>query len=178
MVFIHFSIAYKIYFNENNRIIGGTIAKNESYFVSIRIKSLEEKSSGQGHICGGTLVHDGSVVLTAAHCLFYSIHGKVFHYKPEELTAVIGSLELKVHENAKIQEVTKFYIHENYTKTFTKNQNDIAALWLKGSVLDNSNKLHVIDFIDRMIEPDKVCKITGFGRFLSVSFKYIPTNLE
>lgn len=149
--------------NYNPKIIGGTEALKGNYFVSIRVISEEEKRYGQGHICGGSLIHDGSAVLTAAHCLFYSIHGNILRYKPDEIVTVMGSNQLRDPKDAVNQQVTNIVIHENYTKTFTENQNDIAILWLNESVLSGNKNLGVINLIDRALKPDEVCTITGFG---------------
>lgn len=164
LVFINFTIAFKLTGSKNTRIVGGTPAENENYFVSIRLKSLEQKVFGSGHLCGGTLVHDGSAVLTAAHCLFRSVHGKLSRFMPEELITVMGSNKRNDSTDATIQQVMKIDMHENYTNTFTKNQNDLAVLWLNETVLNQSSKLQVLDLIDRSVLPDELCKISGFGR--------------
>lgn len=168
IVLINSISTYKLTNSKNTKIIGRTEAENENYFVSIRIKSIEEKSYGQGHICGGTLIHDGSVVLTAGHCLFYPVHGVALRYKPDELITVVGSDRLTDPKDAKIHQVIKIDIHENYTETYTKNQNDLALLWLNGSALSENIDVEVIDLINKTVEPNDICKISGFGTLLSV----------
>lgn len=55
----------------NVRIVGGKPALNNNtkHQVSLRLRAADNKEFGQGHLCGGSLINENTV-LTAAHCLY------------------------------------------------------------------------------------------------------------
>lgn len=53
------------------KIVGGTVTEisRTPYQISLRLKQIDRKQFGRGHICGGTVISQ-RLVVTAAHCLF------------------------------------------------------------------------------------------------------------
>ncbi len=116
--------------SENGNIIGGKLLKRED--IASRYVVLLYDNVSRTY-CTGTLIHK-NVVLTAAHCVGQSASQISVAFG---LNPMSGAYDLRTG--------LKSIIHENYSKTNSKQRNDLALLSFKGDMPISYRPINVID---------------------------------
>nr|XP_029709686.1 trypsin alpha-3-like [Aedes albopictus] len=142
------------------RIVGGFPASQAAtmHQVSIRVKSSDEKSFGSGHICGGSLINNHTV-LTAAHCL---VDGSNRKRAANYFRVVGGNLNLTVTSaNSVILDVSQVVIHQRYNPA--NFEHDVGLLILSSIVPATHPTLRPIQMIQIKPNAGVVCQTSGWG---------------
>ncbi len=139
------------------RIVGGNDANpmTAGWQVSLRFRG--------DHFCGGSLIFDGSWVLTAAHCVAAVKKGGA---TIDDLSIAHGSLNVRNGEEIAAK---AWFVHERYVDA--EQGNDIALIQLtkpfgiapKGRV----RQVAVPAAKARVGSPGACARVTGWGRTLS-----------
>ncbi|XP_063709741.1 ovochymase-like [Culicoides brevitarsis] len=155
----------------NTKIYGGTYAlQNETlHQVSIRIIRKEEGLGfGGGHNCGGTLISD-RIVLTAAHCMYYTeiVMNPPYYitreYKKDELYIVMGTLDrTNKTQNTIVRATEDWTIHPDYDTELVNN--DIAIIKLNESVPTNIPTIKTLPNLGfDELKSGVICSVSGWG---------------
>lgn len=141
------------------RIVGGFPASQQAtvHQVSIRVKSNDLKAFGSGHICGGSLINNRTV-LTAAHCLVDSSNRK---RSADYFRVVGGSLNRTVTSGNTILDVSQVVIHQRYNPV--NFDNDVGLLILSSIVSANHATLRPINMAATKPNPGVLCQTSGWG---------------
>ena len=144
------------------RIVGGynvTSINGFRHQVSIRLIANERDGFGRGHICGGSLIGNRTV-LTAAHCVYDSITKK--YSKASSYVVAMGGLQRYVRDNNTIYYgVSRINGHKSFKyNTF---ENDIAILILDQDVPLNHPTAQPIALSTQNHVVGQSCVISGWG---------------
>lgn len=134
--------------SETGFIIGGKLLKRED-IVSKYVVLLYDNASRT--YCTGTLIHK-NVVLTAAHCVGQSASQVSLAFG---LNPLSGAYDLRTG--------LKSIVHDKYSKTNSRQRNDLALLSFKG---DLPITYRTVSFIDKKfpLELNYVFTAAGYGR--------------
>lgn len=113
-----------IFYNGNGRIVGGNEAVPNSYPHQAALLIRFQLVTG---LCGGTVI-TATHVLTAAHCLEFSINTQV-------IMGVHNIFTVEETQARTIVERSNYIVHENYDPQLL--YNDIALLFLTKAVTFN-----------------------------------------
>uniref|UniRef100_A0A1Q3FPY5 Acrosin n=1 Tax=Culex tarsalis TaxID=7177 RepID=A0A1Q3FPY5_CULTA len=143
-----------------SRIVGGYSALEAStrHQVSIRRRSSDEAVFGTGHICGGSLI-DNRTVLTAAHCLVDTLDRK----RPADYFRVVGGNVNRYEQSpgTAIRTVGRVAVHERYNpKNF---DNDVGLLILNEPVPAMHPALKPIAMALKTPTSLTPCQTSGWG---------------
>uniref|UniRef100_A0A8D8A3C6 Trypsin eta n=1 Tax=Culex pipiens TaxID=7175 RepID=A0A8D8A3C6_CULPI len=143
------------------KIIGGFPAEQGDtlHQVSIRFRVLDEKAFGRGHICGGSLINNRTV-LTAAHCAVDLANG--MRFPASTFRVVGGSVErMRMTENTVVVGVDKVFVHAGFDTVTTAN--DIALMILSTPVPDGHPTLQPIERVTSQPAVATSCQTSGWG---------------
>ncbi|XP_064555563.1 trypsin-like [Drosophila montana] len=142
------------------KIVGGTatdIAKTP-YQVSLRLKKIDRRQFGRGHICGGTVISQ-RLIATAAHCLFDGRRRSM--RSARDFVVVMGNSYLQSRSGAMLQyNVQKLIAHPQYNPSDL--QNDIALLFINGYIPWRSSA-RALPLAKEAAEVGTPCLISGWG---------------
>ncbi|XP_050099477.1 trypsin alpha-3-like [Anopheles aquasalis] len=144
----------------DGRIIGGFEAfpDDTRHQVSLRLKHLEDRQFGRGHICGGSLI-GAKLVLTAAHCLMDSLGRPL---GPQNYVIVGGGTErLTQTADTFTSPVRELLVHEAYDDELSRN--DIALVKLSSAVPSDHPTLVVIALWEEAPVVGTRCQVSGWG---------------
>ncbi|XP_030569218.1 trypsin-like [Drosophila novamexicana] len=114
------------------KIVGGTVTEisRTPYQISLRLKQIDRKQFGRGHICGGTVISQ-RLVVTATHCLY---DGRSRNMRsPKDFVLIMGNSYLQTRSVTMQQyNVQKLIPHPQYNPTNL--QNDIALIFINGFI--------------------------------------------
>ncbi|KAL9969711.1 hypothetical protein ACROYT_G021963 [Oculina patagonica] len=147
------------------RIVGGAIAKHDSWPWQVELLRVKKNTTTYTHRCGGTLIDDEWVVTTAA-CVFmfpYPSHYKVVlgQIKRTEVTGAI--------QNEHIYDISCIRIHEKY---WTRGYGfDIALLKLARPAIYEPGKVWpaCLPSQGQRVAIGTECFFTGWGKTSSNS---------
>uniref|UniRef100_A0A1Q3FET4 Putative trypsin-like serine protease n=1 Tax=Culex tarsalis TaxID=7177 RepID=A0A1Q3FET4_CULTA len=143
------------------KIVGGFPAEQDAtlHQVSIRYRTLDELSFGRGHICGGSLINNRTV-LTAAHCLVDLETGQRF---PASTFRVVGGSvdRMQQTENTVVVNVDKTYVHTGFDPNNI--ENDIALMILSTPIPNEHPTLRPIERASSQPSSATSCQTSGWG---------------
>lgn len=146
------------------KIIGGFPAEQDDtmHQVSIRFRTVDQQSFGRGHICGGSLINNRTV-LTAAHCVVDLENGVRF---PANTFRVVGGSVERMQQTANtvVVDVAKTYVHEGFN--MINIENDIALMILSEPISDNHPTLQPIERVSSQPPADTSCQTSGWGTII------------
>ncbi|XP_023165363.2 trypsin-like [Drosophila hydei] len=127
--------------------------KDVPYQASVRLIWRERKRLGSGHFCGGTVI-SSRVVVTAAHCLSYSI-------RPSDLVVVLGNRLLNaVSPTMRMFQIVGWRIHQQYYKHHI----DIALIFTSHDIRPIAGAIAFLPLNTRAVPEGTSCLVSGWGR--------------
>ncbi|XP_055617797.1 trypsin beta-like [Toxorhynchites rutilus septentrionalis] len=169
----------------DSRIVGGfpATANKTMHQVSIRQRQSDQISFGSGHICGGSLITNRTI-LTAAHCLVDSNNRK----RAASYFRVVGGTvnRTQASETTEIRDVSNVIIHPRYNpNTF---DNDVGILTLSQPIASGHRTVRPIDMAFTRPPAGAQCQTSGWGtteygtsgatvQLMAVNISVIPTEL-
>ncbi|XP_026848307.1 trypsin I-P1 isoform X1 [Drosophila persimilis] len=150
------------------KVVGGysiTIAQ-VPFQVSVRRRSMHERTYGLGLICGGALISQ-RVVCSAAHCFAVNnSYNPVRFYGPKLFVVVAGSTQIdQADRNTKEYLVQQIIGHSDYNATTL--ENDIALIFLNGYVSWSSKTVRAIPLATKAQREGTTCLINGWAAKIS-----------
>ncbi|ETN64911.1 anionic trypsin-2 [Anopheles darlingi] len=149
-----------VVWTDQGRIIGGfeAIPEDTKHQVSLRLKHLEDRKFGWGHICGGSLI-GARLVLTAAHCLMDSLGRPL---GPQNYVIVGGGTERSTQTTDTFTSpISEIILHEAYDDELSRN--DIALLRLSTAVPSAHPTLVAIPLWEETPVAGSQCQVSGWG---------------
>ncbi|XP_020912672.1 trypsin-3 [Exaiptasia diaphana] len=149
----------------NQRIVGGNIARKNSWPWQITIK----RKRGF-HFCGGSIIKPNWIV-TAAHCI-------QANPRAADYIVTAGEHNLRRNESDEKEfELEKIIKHEEYNETSGHRYDyDVALLKLKGNITYD-DKIRPVCLKNQSFPTGTNCTVTGWGR-LNESSSRIPSRLR
>lgn len=163
-----------------SRIVGGSVATLQTapYQASIRVRA-SDIPFGQGHICGGSLINDRTV-LTAAHCFYYETNNGYSMWSAYSLSVVLGTVNRFQRTTYTFESFIKYYVVNKQFSIKTL-KNDIATIILSTPVPTNNPYIQPIPLATFAFGDNTTCLITGFGSTLyngSPSVQLMAANVS
>ncbi|CAF4135531.1 unnamed protein product [Rotaria sp. Silwood2] len=145
---------YNDVFLTPSRIVGGENAIDHSWsmIISLRYGILRQ------HQCGGTIL-SSSYILTAAHCVWGV---------PQNTLTVAAGITNRSDSTAQVRNVSRIYIHPNYTHLSQNFLNDIALLHIDHPFIFQNNQKLAKTCVNRVYPPVSINQYPKNGTHLAV----------
>ncbi|KAH8384703.1 hypothetical protein KR093_005654, partial [Drosophila rubida] len=138
----------------NGRIVGGheTNVAVYPHQISLRRKSLIYPQNQFTHSCGGSIICEGKVVVTAAHCIIGTVASQF---------KVVAGTSRRNGGDGVIVSVSEIIMHEKYNPDTY--DHDIALLVLSSPLPVNNFTIKAIKLASEDVEAGSISTVTGWG---------------
>ncbi|XP_017156040.1 trypsin I-P1 isoform X5 [Drosophila miranda] len=161
------------------KVVGGYSITIEQvpFQVSVRRRSMHERTYGLGLICGGALISQ-RVACSAAHCFAVNnTYNPVRFYGPKLFVLVAGSTQIdQADRNTKEYLVQQIIGHSGYNASTL--EYDIALIFLNGYVSWSSKTIRAIPLATNAQREGTTCLINGWGGQIGVAAAGAGTHPE